>query len=370
MCKNILDVFNLKNTHLYSIHTQTMIVWKSDILYSTDKKGSQKQWVVEVHDLGGESYGVRRTFGQVGGKMQTSEKIVKSGKNIGKANETTPRDQAILEAKALFKKKQPDDKILPMLAGTWTPKSKLSSKVYVQPKLDGIRLMLGRRDGEIVMMTRTGKPVTGMEQALNDPAAKKLQEGEWVDGEAYSKDIPFEEISGKFRKNSSCPELEFHVFDTFDLNNISESFEKRCYKIARWKHTVPTALIDPSRIEEFHDKFVAEGYEGIIIREPHSAYEIGYRSKNLLKFKKFDTNEFRIVGCEEGTAKDAGTAIFVCECAGGKFNVRPKGTLATRKEYWENRSKYMGQMLTVKHQDVSVEGIPRFPVGLAVRNYE
>ena len=151
-----------------------MIVWKSDILYSTDKKGSQKQWVVEVHDLGGESYGVRRTFGQVGGKMQTSEKIVKSGKNIGKANETTPKDQAILEAKALFKKKQPDDKILPMLAGTWTPKSKLSSKVYVQPKLDGIRLMLGRRDGKIVMMTRTGKPVTGMEQALSHALFQQL----------------------------------------------------------------------------------------------------------------------------------------------------------------------------------------------------
>ena len=346
------------------------LLWQSDTLYTTDKKGSQRQWTVEVYDLGDGTYGVRRIFGQVDGKLQTSQKIIKDGKNIGRSNETTAMEQAIQEAKALFKKQQPDDNVLPMLASTWTPKSKLSSKVYVQPKLDGIRLMLGRRGGEIVMMTRTGKPVTGMEQALNDPAVKKLQEGEWVDGEAYSKDIPFEEISGKFRKNSSCPELEFHVFDTFDLNNISESFEKRCYKIARWKNTVPMALIDPSRIEEFHDKFVAEGYEGIIIREPHSAYEIGYRSRNLLKFKKFDTNEFKIVGCEEGTAKDAGTAIFVCECSGGTFNVRPKGTLAVRKEYWENRDQHMGQMLTVKHQGTSVEGIPRFPVGLAIRNYE
>lgn len=346
------------------------LVWKSETLYTTDKKGSQRQWNVEVHDLGGGSYGVRRIFGQVDGKLQTSEKCISNGKNIGRANETTSREQAIQEARALFKKQRPDDKVLPMLASTWTPKTKLSSKVYIQPKLDGIRLMLGRRDGEIVMMTRTGKPVIGMEQALGDPATKKLQEGEWVDGEAYSRDIPFEEISGKFRKNSSCPELEFHVFDTFDLKNLSEPFEKRCYKIDRWKNTVPTALVEPSRIEEFHDKFVAEGYEGIIIREPHSAYEVGYRSRNLLKFKKFDTNEFKVVGCEEGTAKDAGTAIFVCECPGGTFNVRPKGTLAVRKEYWENREQYIGQMLTVKHQATSIEGIPRFPVGLAIRNYE
>ena len=346
------------------------VVWNSETLYTTDKKGSQRQWTVEVHDLGQGSYGVRRIFGQVGGKLQTSEKVVKEGKNVGKANETTSREQAILEARALYKKQRPDDTILPMLANTWTKKTKLSSKVYIQPKLDGVRVLVGRRDGEIVMLTRTGKPVVGLEQALRDPATIKLQEGEWVDGEAYSKDIPFEEISGKFRKNSSCPELEFHVFDTFDLNNLSETFEKRCYKVSRWRNSVPTYLVDPSRIEEFHDKFVAEGYEGIIVREPHSVYEIGYRSRSLLKFKKFDTNEFKIVGCVEGTGKDTGTAIFVCECPGGRFNVRPKGTLPVRKEYWENRSHYIGQLLTVKHQSVSADGIPRFPIGLAIRNYE
>ena len=346
------------------------LVWESETLYTTDKKGSQRQWKVEVHDLGGGSHGVRRIFGQVDGKLQTSEKIIKNGKNLGKANETTPREQAILEAKSLHAKQKPDDKILPMLANTWSPKTKLSSRVYVQPKLDGVRVMVGRRDGEVVMLTRTGKPVVGLEQAIRDPSIIKLKEGQWVDGEAYSPDLPFEEISGKFRKNSSCPELEFHVFDTFDLNNMSETFEERCYKIFMWKHSVPTRLIDSDQIDEFHDKFVAEGYEGIIIREAHSVYEIGYRSRNLLKFKKFDTNEFKIVGCVEGTAKDTGTAIFVCECPGGLFNVRPKGTLAIRKEYWENKSEYIGQLLTVKHQSVSGEGIPRFPVGLAVRNYE
>ena len=348
-----------------------MSVWESDTLYTTDKKGSGRQWKVEVLDLGDGTYGVTRTFGQVDGKLQVSQKIVKVGKNLGRANETGPQEQAILEAQALFKKQQPDDNILPMLAGTWTAKSKLSSSVYVQPKLDGVRLLLGRRNGEIVMMTRTGKPVVGMEQALGDPAVKNLREGEWVDGEAYSTTIPFEEISGKFRKNTSCPDLEFHVFDTFYTNNIEEPFHKRIFKINRWKNSVQTLLVDPGKIEELHDKFVADGYEGIMVREPSSAYEIGYRSKNLLKFKKFDDSEFIITGCQEGATKDAGTAIFVCETAEGKrFNARPKGTLSTRTEYWENRNKYIGMYLTVKYQGVSVEGIPRFPVGLSVRDYE
>ena len=346
-------------------------VWESETLYTTDKKGSQRQWKAEVHDLGGGSHGVRRIFGQVDGKLQTSEKIINNGKNLGRANETTTGEQAILEAQSLYNKQKPDDKILPMLANTWSPRTKLSSKVYVQPKLDGVRVMVGRRDGEIIMLTRTGKPVVGLEQALHDPATTKLQEGEWVDGEAYSMNIPFEEISGKFRNNSSCPDLEFHVFDTFNLNNIHETFENRFCKISRWKNPVSVYLIDSTRIEEFHDKFVLEGYEGIIIREPESLYEIGYRSRNLLKFKKFDTNEFNIVGCEEGAGRDTGTAIFVCETTDGcRFNARPKGTRVVRKEYWDNKSEYIGQLLTVKHQGVSIEGIPRFPIGLAIRNYE
>ena len=346
------------------------VIWESDTLYTTDKKGSQRQWKAEVHDHGQDNYGVRRIFGQVGGKLQTSEKLITTGKNIGKANETSPREQALAEAMSLFTKQKPDDKILPMLASTWSPKTRVSERVYVQPKLDGVRVLVGRRDGEIVIMSRTGKQVTGLRQALEDPAISKLQEGEWVDGEAYNHSIPFEEISGMFRKQVDSPQLEFHVFDTFDLNNMSETFEQRLYKINRWKNSVPTFIINSDQIDEFHDKFVEKGYEGIIIREAHSCYEIGFRSKNLLKFKKFDTSEFRIVGCEEGTARDAGTAIFVCDCNTKQFNVRPIGTKDVRREYWENRDSYIGKLLTVKHQSLSGEGVPRFPVGLIIRDYE
>ena len=50
-------------------------VWESETLYTTDKKGSQRQWKAEVHDLGGGSHGVRRIFGQVDGKLSKMERI-------------------------------------------------------------------------------------------------------------------------------------------------------------------------------------------------------------------------------------------------------------------------------------------------------
>jgi hypothetical protein len=46
------------------------------------------------------------------------------------------------------------------------------------------------------------------------------------------------------------------------------------------------------------------------------------------------------------------------------------GTLESRRKMWNNRKNYLGKDLTVKFQGKSKNGIPRFPVGVAVRDYE
>ena len=63
--------------------------------------------------------------------------------------------------------------------------------------------------------------------------------------------------------------------------------------------------------------------------------------------------------------------MFVCKTSdGSKFNVRCKGTDESRREQWKNRKSYVGQMLTVRFQNYSDDGIPVFPVGITVRDYE
>lgn len=64
-------------------------------LYAKAKTGKIKQWVVSVVDST-----ITVTHGQVGGKQQTQTTVITEGKNIGKSNETTPSEQAYLEAKA------------------------------------------------------------------------------------------------------------------------------------------------------------------------------------------------------------------------------------------------------------------------------
>jgi DNA ligase-1 len=120
-------------------------------------------------------------------------------------------------------------------------------------------------------------------------------------------------------------------------------------------------------ILERHEK---AGYEGVMLRNPDAPYAPGKRSNGLLKLKSFVDGEFEIVGFEEATGKDKGTVVFVCSISSSKFRVRPIGTLAERAKMLKDAPKLVGKKLTVRYQELSDDGIPRFPVGIAVRDYE
>ena len=124
-------------------------------------------------------------------------------------------------------------------------------------------------------------------------------------------------------------------------------------------------------VEPEHDAYVHMGFEGIMIRDRRGKYLLAERSNNLLKFKKFQTEEYEIIGSNEGTGKDAETVIWICKNQRGEsFAVRPTGSLAERKRMFIDRNKLMGKMLTVQFQNLTEYGFPRFPVGLGIRDYE
>ena len=150
--------------------------------------------------------------------------------------------------------------------------------------------------------------------------------------------------------------------------------------IQKYVEIVPTyELKNGAEVNQYHGIFVSQGYEGSIIRsgggEP---YNFQYRDNQLQKNKDFDDAEFVIVGCKEGTGIAEGMAIFKCQSQSvtggvngdGTFDVVVKCTHAERQKQWKNRAKYIGLLLTVRYQCLSDDGIPIFPVGIAVRDYE
>ena len=81
--------------------------------------------------------------------------------------------------------------------------------------------------------------------------------------------------------------------------------------------------------------------------------------------------EFMIIGAIEGSGRDKGTVVWQCETEDGVvFNVRPAETREQRRVYWENHKKFIGSLLTVKFQEMTLKGVPRFPVGVGIRDYE
>ena len=98
-------------------------------------------------------------------------------------------------------------------------------------------------------------------------------------------------------------------------------------------------------------------------------YEVNKRSKYLQKFKEFLEEEFKIVGFHEGSSDEKGSVVWNCVTKDNQeFSVRPKGTFESRKKLFDEGDKYIGKQLTVIFQEYSTEGIPRFPVGKAIRD--
>jgi len=175
-------------------------------------------------------------------------------------------------------------------------------------------------------------------------------------------------------------EVSFRLYDMLDPKYRQAGFQKRYDDLKKILGSKPPknliltenfVINDPSEVKTLHDQFVNEGYEGIMIRNKAGEYGINKRSKNLQKFKEFFDQEYEIVGYEEGTGNDAGTVIWICMTENGDiFKTRPRGSREERAKYFKNGDAYIGATLTVRYFELTDDGVPRFPVGVAIRNYE
>ena len=128
---------------------------------------------------------------------------------------------------------------------------------------------------------------------------------------------------------------------------------------------------DQEEFDLYEGMFVDEGYEGMMVRNQASAYKYKHRSYDLQKVKRFVDDEYEIIGGDEGSGREAGLIVYRCITANGlKFSVRPRGSHEERAEIFKNLNDYIGKYLTVRYQELTDDGCPRFPVGLAVRDYE
>lgn len=362
-------------------------------LFQKSKSGKIKLWNISVHQFveGGE---IRTEYGIVQGKMQISNDLVTKGKNIGKTNETTPVQQAVAEAESKWTKKQEregyvqsmmdtdkDERpgIDPMLAHRYDKyPDAMNFPCYVQPKLDGHRCIAIIKDGKCELWSRSRTIISGVPH-INAALLKQFggnQEQLILDGELYNHDYKakFEELASFIRSGTPKVGHEAVQFHIYDLVDYEMPYAMRYKTLSYLLFCVPKPLVQVDTLPKTQDEvtktfkdFRAMGYEGAMLRDPESMYT-GDRSYGLLKVKEFDDSEFKIVNVNEGRGKLKGHAIFECVTEDGvTFEAKLKGDTEHLKTIFENPKDYIGKSLTVQYQGRTKNNIPRFPVGLRVR---
>jgi DNA ligase-1 len=366
------------------------------VLYKKTSTGKIQQWSIETIREGN-AFRIVTTRGQIDGKKNSDGgKLITEGKNIGKANETTPKDQAILEAASKWEKKKDEGyydsieaaqnlvKVLPMLAHDYNKRGKsIDFPCIGQPKLDGVRC-LGFDGGRL--MSRKGKDFPHLDHIKKEVASIiEANPNIILDGELFSDELTFEEIVGMVRRETlktgdaeKILKVKYYVYDCFRLDDPECGFINRynqfhdVVKACENLVVVPNYVInDKADIPERHATMIKQGHEGLIVRNMVGPYKINGRSKDLQKYKHFEDGEFKIIGCTQGEGGEEGCIVYVCETDEGKeFKARPRGTREERQELFKKGSSLVGKMLTVRYFEMTNDNIPRFPVGLTVRDYE
>jgi DNA ligase-1 len=124
-----------------------------------------------------------------------------------------------------------------------------------------------------------------------------------------------------------------------------------------------------SSIKALHDKYVKEGWEGLVIRNVDEVYGPGKKSNAMLKIKNYLDSEYKIVGLSEGLRDE--DMCFVMETEDGQqFKAKPIGDRAQKQWYRDNLDDIIGKMGTLKYFEMSgKEGsqIPQQPIFICIR---
>ena len=377
-------------------------------LYKKTSTGAIQFWKISIHEDSDHSraWVIRTEYGQVGTpNPQLGLDTIWEGKNIGKKNETDCQQQAWAEAMAKHEKQQKkgyvhsiemaqadglssliEGGVIPMLAHKFADHGhKTKFPCYVQPKLDGIRCIAIVKDGKCTLWSRTRKAITGVPHIQRE-LEMRFKQDVILDGELYNHDLKkdFEKIVSMVRQEKPADGheiVQYHIYDVVQ----DKTYEFRWKWIYnQFEHISVYSKDDPLRmvnsfnaqteedVNHWFGVFTKEGYEGCMVRNADGKY-VNKRSYDLLKVKEFEDAEFEICGIDEGRGKLSGhVGAFRCITSDGKeFLAKMAGETERLRDYFQDHSLWQGKKLTVKYQGLTgANGVPRFPVGVSIRDYE
>jgi len=282
----------------------------------------------------------------------------------------------------------------PMLAATIKDIKELTFPLLASPKLDGIRCVI--LNGKAV--TRNLKPIPN---AFIRKFLESHMELDGLDGEIMVEG-DFNSVQSAVMSEDGEPDFYYAVFDYH--NDCAMPYSTRLMKLSlivaefnnQRVREVPQITVNNEKdVEEYEQEVLADGYEGLIIRNLYGTYKFGrstMREAKLMKLKRFEDAEATIIGMEPlyenqnapttnalgRTERSSHQANLVAQnmlgalkCKmdnGNEFSIGTGFDDDTRKELFARKKVLMGKKVKYKFQELSADGIPRFPVYLGLRS--
>ncbi len=364
---------------------------------------------------------IQRSHGQVGGKVTLSPTILITEGKQGRS----PYNQAILKFNSLVKEfldrgykkvdKHPQEYsteelenlfgtiitnqfgvIKPMLAKQEA--GVINKKIYDKEwlgsrKINGVRALFYYDGKEIHCFSRGGSMYDNATIHLRTHPELIQLFKEFphliLDSELYKHGVSLQKISGAARLETTADYdwLEMWVYDCY-FNDNSAMFAKD--RIAWLQEHLSKYGFDPYKewndndlklqllphirmvgfnsMMKYHDDYVREGFEGLVIRNPNAPYKPNGRGNDMIKIKKYKDSEYKIVDYKLGL-RGSEDMCFICEMKDGRtFSAMPIGDRGIKQEYIDNfESKYKNQIGTCKYFELSEDGIPCQPKFIAFR---
>jgi len=357
------------------------------ICYKKDSRGRIR--VTEFH-LDGSS--IIHKSGLLDGKLKVTVVPCKP-KNVGRSNETTGEQQAVLELNARYKKKldegyfttiqqaQNEVVILPMLAHS-VKLDKLIFPVITSPKLDGMRC-LGQADVDNIsskLISRKGKTISTLKHITLPLVSTSdgIRFDAWFDGELYSHGDDFQtnmSLIKKYRQRET-ERITYHVYDIF-IPDSELGYRERHKILQDTCHSIDNIEVVPylqahslDELKAIHSEYLSQGYEGTMVRIDEVPYELNRRSHSLLKYKDFMDETYEIIDIVPNE-KSVTQGTVVCVFTNGEvkvaFKCGMKMSHKQREELLINREDYIGMIAEVRFFEKSQNGVPRFPVCHGIR---
>lgn len=284
----------------------------------------------------------------------------------------------------------------------------LKYPVLCSPKIDGIRCLVV--DGKAVTRSLKPQPNKVLRELFSDAALNGL------DGELVVPGVTFQETTSRVMGRSNDPEgVEWHVFDDVTEPNVTfaDRLARAASRIAalalegpviqkgdaldRVRIVTHKTIRSSDELAAYEEVCLAQGYEGVMIRDPSGKYKHGrstLKEGGLLKLKRFTDAEATIIGFEEKmhNANEAKTnELGRTKRSSSKDGLVPAGVLGAfilrlpsgvefncgsglndfqRKKWWTPAYKaaLTGKLVKFKYQAHGTDVAPRSPIFLGIRD--